>query len=212
VVRTVIVANAPWSWSTAQVARVLAAELVVAADGGANHLARIGVRPAAVVGDLDSVTTSVRSWVGDARLVHRPDQDHTDLHKTITYCFEERGATEITVLAATGGRLDHTMENLGLLARFAARGPLAFVAGEQRIVAVSDELWAPSLPGDTVSLMPLGRCGAVWTSGLEWELDGEPLDLASRSSVSNRAVGRSIRVRVAGGVLLAFLPDPVPGC
>jgi thiamine pyrophosphokinase len=110
-------------------------------------------------------------------------------------------------MAATGGRLDHTLENLVLLSRFGPRGSLALLTGEQRIVAVHDDLAAATTPGDTVSLMPLGCCPRVWTTGLHWELSGEPLDLVSHSSVSNRAEGASIRVRVSGGVVLLFLPD-----
>ena len=203
----VLVANAPWRWHPRHVARLLAADLVVAADGGANHLARVGVRPSAVVGDLDSITRAVRLWVGEERLVHRDDQEHTDLHKTLTYCFDERAVTEMTVMAATGGRLDHTLENLVLLSRFGSRGSLTLLTGEQRIVAVHDEMVTATAPGDTVSLMPLDCCPRVWTEGLHWELHGEPMDLASMRSVSNRAEGESIRVRSVGGVVLLFLPD-----
>ena len=63
-------------------------------------------------------------------------------------------------------------------------------------------------PGQTVSLIPLGRCARVWTSGLRWRLDGEPLDLVGRTGVSNVAAGSRIEVRVEGGRLLVFLSEP----
>ncbi|TFG39747.1 MAG: thiamine diphosphokinase, partial [Candidatus Aminicenantes bacterium] len=50
----VLVANAPLRWTPRLTALATAADVVLAADGGANHLARSGLRPAAVVGDLDS--------------------------------------------------------------------------------------------------------------------------------------------------------------
>ena len=80
------------------------------------------MRPDAVVGDLDSIRPGVRSWVGEERMVVRADQDFTDLHKTLEFAFEERQAQQVIVLAATGGRLDHDLENLALLARWASRG------------------------------------------------------------------------------------------
>lgn len=210
--RALVVANAPWRWNRTQAARVLAAELVVAADGGANHLARLGVRPAAVVGDLDSITAPVRRFVGEDALVLRAEQDHSDLHKTFAYCFDERGATALTVMAATGGRLDHAVENLGLLARWSRRGDVAFLTGDERIVAVADRVRATTRPGDTVSLMPLGRCAQVRTRGLAWELDGGTLDLAAFTSLSNRATGTEVVVAVSGGVVLLFLPDHGGDC
>jgi thiamine pyrophosphokinase len=207
-----VVANAPWRWREEFVALVRRSALVLAADGGANHLARIGVRPAAVVGDLDSIRPDVRRWVGDERIVARPDQESTDLHKTLAYAFDERGAEKVTVLAATGGRLDHAIENLALLGRWADRGEVELLDEEQRIVAVSDAFTTTAKAGATISLMPLGRCARVWTRGLRWELDGEPLDLAGRTSVSNVAEGGQIEVRAEGGIVLVFLPGLSPGC
>ncbi len=205
-------ANAPWRWREEFVALVRRSALVLAADGGANHLARIGVRPAAVVGDLDSIRPGVRRWVGEDRIVARPDQESTDLHKTLAYAFDERGAARVTVLAATGGRLDHAIENLALLGRWAGRGAVELLDEEHRIVAVSGEFTAAAAAAATVSLMPLGRCERVWTQGLRWELDGGPLDLAGRTSVSNIADGGEIEVRVEGGIVLVFLPGFPPGC
>ncbi len=207
-----VVANAPWRWREEFVALVRRSALVLAADGGANHLARIGVRPATVVGDLDSIRPGVRRWVGEDRIVARPDQESTDLHKTLAYAFDERNAERVTVLAATGGRLDHAIENLALLGRWAGRGAVELLDEEHRIVAVSGEFTTAAAAGATVSLMPLGRCERVWTRGLRWELDGGSLDLAGRTSVSNIANGGAIEVRVEGGIVLMFLPGLPPGC
>ena len=201
----VIVANAPLRWSERLVAVVREAELVVAADGGANHLAHIGVRPAAVVGDLDSIRPEVRAWVGEDRLLPRPDQEFTDLHKTLAHVIDERGAGRVTILGGTGGRPDHTVENLALLARWAARAELEMRDEEVRIVPVRSEAGFTVTPGATVSLLPVGRCERVWTTGLRWPLAGEPLDLDGRTGVSNQAAAECITVRVAGGTLLVFL-------
>jgi thiamine pyrophosphokinase len=208
VVDVVIVANAPWRWTAQTVALAARADLLVAADGGANHLARVGLRPDAVVGDLDSITDGVRRWVGEQRLIQRLDQEHTDLHKALTYCVDERAARRITVLAATSGRLDHAVENLGLLGRWAHRCAVRFLSPEQVIVPVTSLLRVAATPGADVSLMPLGRCEGVLTTGLQWPLTGEVLDLVGRTSISNRAVEAEVHVSLTSGVLLVFLPAP----
>jgi thiamine pyrophosphokinase len=201
----VVVANAPLDWSEPLVRLVRSAALVVAADGGANHLARIGVKPAAVVGDLDSLRPEVREWLGEALLVPRPDQSFTDLDKTLAYVIEERGARAVTVLGATGGRLDHALENLALLARWADRAEVELRDEASRIVAVRDRAVFTVAPGSTVSLLPVGRCERVWTEGLRWPLSGEPLDLLTRTGVCNEAIAAGVRVRVEGGTVLVFL-------
>ncbi|BCW92112.1 MAG: thiamine pyrophosphokinase [Thermoanaerobaculum sp.] len=201
----VIVANAPFRFWPEAVGWARQAGLLLAADGGANHLANVGVRPHFVVGDLDSVTPEVRAWVGEERVVPRPDQDHTDLEKTLLFALEQ-GASRVLILAATGGRLDHALENLGLLGRYGERLACEIREEKTRIVPVFSQASFAVPVGSTVSLMPLGHCARVWLSGLAWPLAGEPLSLLSRTSLSNRAVEPEVHVKVEGGVLLAFLP------
>ncbi len=206
---TVVVANAPWRWQRRFVALTKAATEVLAADGGANHLARIGVRPLAVVGDLDSLGPDTRRWVGEERIVLRPDQEHSDLHKTLTFAFDERGAGRVTILAATGGRLDHALANLATLARFAGRGPVEMWDEHARIAAIRGTNRLVTRAGQTVSLFPVGR-PAVSTRGLRWELAGQRLALDGLTSLSNVAEGPEIELEVAEGTLLAFLCEPEP--
>ncbi|MCX7895228.1 MAG: thiamine diphosphokinase [Thermoanaerobaculum sp.] len=201
----VVVGNAPFAFWPQAFRWARQASLLVAADGGANHLARVGLRPHAVVGDLDSILPEVRAWVGEERLVPRPNQDFPDLHKALAFV-QERGAKTVRVVAATGGRLDHTLENLAILGRFAHLLACEICEPQQRVVAVVQEASFAVTPGATVSLMPLDPCPKVWTEGLHWPLHGELLTLLQRTSLSNRADAPQVRVRVEGGVLLAFLP------
>lgn len=206
----VIVASAPWRWRPDLVELARGAELLLAADGGANHLAAVGLRPAAVVGDLDSVRPGVRAWLGEGTMLARPDQDRTDLDKALEVAIEERGATSVTVLAATAGRLDHAFENLGLAVRWRRRAVVEVVAEDGVLVPVLDRVELATEPGQLVSLLPLGRV-QVWSRGLCWELDGDALDPAARISVSNRAVGARVELRVTGGALITFVAGPWTG-
>lgn len=200
----VIVGNAPWRWEEWSARLVHDADVVLAADGGANHLARLGVRPDAVVGDLDSVDGAVRRWVGEDRIVPRPDQEHTDLHKALAHAFDERSAGRVTILAATGGRLDHALDNLGQLVRWQSRGEVEIAEPGCRIVAVAGRCEVATEVGQLVSLVPWGRCERVTTTGLRWPLRGEPFDLVERTGVSNRAEGELVTIEVARGALLLF--------
>jgi thiamine pyrophosphokinase len=205
--RIVVVANAPLHWSQHLVGVVRDAELVLAADGGANNLARIGVRAAAVIGDLDSLRPGVRRWLGEERVVHRPDQDHTDLDKAIAYAIDERAAKRVTVVGAIGGRVDHTVENLALLARFSRRIEIDAWEGRTHIVPVTGATLLATSPGQIVSLLPVGRCERVRTAGLEWSLHDEPLDLLARTGVANLATSERIEIDLADGCLLVVLHD-----
>ncbi len=104
-------------------------------------------------------------------MIHRPDQDRTDLDKALEYAFDELGLEDLTVLGATGGRLDHAVGNLGLLAKRALGERLVFVADDHRILAVRGELALDAEPGETWSFFTFDPGVRVSLEGVKWPID-----------------------------------------
>ncbi|MEZ4770045.1 MAG: thiamine diphosphokinase [Caldilineales bacterium] len=120
-----------------------AGDLVVAADGGANWCAAWGWQPDLVIGDMDSVDVSVARRLqahGVPFDRHPVEKDETDLELALCAAVE-RGAEEIVIAAALGGRIDHTLGNLALLALpLLANVQVRIVDGGQSIALVRDRL------------------------------------------------------------------------
>ena len=53
--KTVIIANGNLSETDRLLSRIQQADMVIAADGGAVHLHRMGIVPRLIIGDLDSI-------------------------------------------------------------------------------------------------------------------------------------------------------------
>ena len=199
-----LVASAPMTWTTRLAALAADSNPLLAADGGANHLARIGLRPKAVIGDLDSVSPSTRAWLGEEPIVHRPNQDRTDLDKAVEYAFDELGLDRLTVLAALGGRPDHDLGNLGLLARMAVGERLVFLGSDHRTLAVAGEISVKAQPGETWSFWTYDPSVRVTIEGVRWPVERARLDAAGRPSISNRAVQNEVRVLAEGGAVIVM--------
>ena len=199
-----LVANAPLSWTPRLAALAAAAVPLLAADGGANHLARLGLRPAAVIGDLDSISPETRAWLGEALLVERPDQDRTDLDKALEYAFDDLGVDRLTVLAAVGGRLDHDLGNLGLLARLAMGEKLIFEDAGHRILAVAGEAELVAQPGETWSFWTYDPSVRVTVDGVRWPIEDATVDAGGGPSISNEAVGDLVRVHATRGAVVVM--------
>ena len=208
----VLVANGPVRWTPALAALAAAAEPLLAADGGANQLGLLGLKPAAVIGDLDSMSPGIRAFVGEERVVDRPDQDRPDLDKALAYALDELGLPSLTVLGAGGGRLDHAVVNLGLLARRALGERLRFLAADHQVVAVAGPAVLPAATGETWSFFTFDPAVRVTLAGVRWPVDAAPLDLAGRPSISNHAVADAITISTEGGAVVAvrwFLTEPL---
>lgn len=182
-------------------------DLLVAVDGGADALARIGLTPDLLVGDLDSISPGALSdleerGVDMVRLQTAKDETDTEaaLHLLV-----ERGATEITVFNALGGpRLDHLLGNLLLLtAPWLAPVGVTLVDGLHEAFLVKGDGVVTGSPGDTVSLLPLTEAVEdVRTEGLLYPLRGERLLHGGTRGVSNEMTGEQARITHGAGALL----------
>ena len=199
-----LVANAPLSWTPRLAALAAEAVPLLAADGGADHLARLGLRPAAVIGDLDSISPETRAWLCEDSLIERPDQDRTDLDKALEYAFDDLGVERLTVLAAVGGRLDHDLGNLGLLARLAMGERLVYEAADHTVLAVAGEAALAAHPGETWSFWTYDPSVRVTIDGVRWPLEDAEIDAGGRPSISNEAIDDVVHVRATGGAVVVM--------
>ena len=182
-------------------------DLVIAADGGANWCAAWGWQPDLVIGDMDSVDEAVAGRLradGGAFAHHPVEKDETDLELALRAAVE-RGANEIIVAAALGGRIDHTLGNLALLALPLLAGvQVRMVDGRQSISLVRDRLDVAGAAGDTLSLVPFGGdAHGVSVTGVHWPLTDADLPLGPSLGISNRLTGSRAEVTVHSGALLA---------
>lgn len=188
-------------------ARILdVADLVVAADGGADRLAALGRRPDRVVGDMDSVAPStLDALVADGVHIerHPVDKDSSDAALAVSSALAA-GADRLVLLGALGGeRIDHAIANLLLLADSAISGAAARIVHGRSIV----RLTRPGIPldlegerGDLATLLPAGDgARGVTTFGLRWPLEGADLAAGSTRGLSNEIAQAPASVRVDAG-------------
>lgn len=187
------------------------ADLVIAADGGADALDRLGRRPDRLVGDLDSAAPALVDRLEDSgtRVERHPDdKEASDTELALRVALAE-GADRIDLLGATAGeRLDHELANLLLLADPAYSGvELRAVAAAAMVRAVHGGrgLALRGEPGDIVTLLPIGGdAGGVTTAGLRWPLDGATLSMGSTRGLSNIVDTAGASVWLSDGALLVI--------
>jgi thiamine pyrophosphokinase len=174
---------------------------ILAADGGANRLFDRGIVPDAVIGDFDSISVDLPSFV---ERIPAPDQNFTDLDKAVAYLVK-RGFETIWLIGATGDRLDHTFGALSVLAKYAQKADIALIDDVGTARAVTEPVTLETEVGHTISLIALGEVPSVKTTGLRWNLDGELLAPGVRDGISNKADAEQVTIATAVGVLIVYL-------
>jgi thiamine pyrophosphokinase len=186
-------------------------DMIIAADGGARHCIRLGIKPDLVVGDFDSIEKDELDQLLalGCKLIRYPThKDFTDLELALQHA-HQHGATEVLVLAALGRRWDQTLANVLLPAGQAYTGlKVRLLDGPQEILLVHPRqtLELHGEPGDTLSLIPLmGDATGITTGNLEYPLQGETLHFGSTRGVSNVMQAKTATVYLETGLLLCVV-------
>ena len=178
-------------------------DLILAADGGLAHLEALGLRAHLAVGDFDSL-----GRVPDHLPVlrHPPEKDDTDLMLAVSEGLR-RGCRRFHLYGGLGGRLDHSLGNLHVLAHLAALGCEAVLWGHPTSVTAlsSGTLTFPAACRGTVSVFAWGGAAeGVTLTGLRYPLTGGTLIPTHPLGVSNEFTGVEASVSVAHGTLLVL--------
>jgi thiamine pyrophosphokinase len=209
--QVVIIANGQINDSPAVQEAVEGADLIIAADGGARHCLALGVVPAVLVGDFDSIGPDAFHALeakGTKIVRHPMRKDQTDLELAIEYAVQE-GGVKIIILGGIGTRWDQSLANYLLpVATASSEVRIQIVDGYQsaQLLRSGESLFIPGQPGDTLSLVPIaGDAIGVTTTGLEYPLIEGTLRFGSTLGISNILLGDRATVSLQEGLLLCFV-------
>ena len=175
--------------------------LVIAADGGLRHTQSLGLAPDVILGDFDSL-----GYVPTDSTVFPVEKDDTDAMLAVRLGLE-RGCRWFEFYGALDGpRLDHTVANFQTLAHLATHGARGALIGQSYIATVlKDETITFSETAEGIlSLFCLGASAEVSIEGLHYPLAHGTLTPDFPLGVSNHFVGKSARITVHSGLVLAL--------
>lgn len=177
--------------------------LFICADGGANTARALGVRPAAIIGDFDSITPETVEHFSDVPQIRDPGEDRTDTEKAIEHVLSKGRFQEITLLGASSGRLDHEMEHVGLMRRYVHRVRIVVESRFGRAYAANKDVKLDCRPGTVVSFFAVGApVPGVTTVHLRYGLENRTLELGFQDSISNVVDATPAWIRFKRGTLL----------
>ena len=187
------------------------ADFSIAADRGLEAFDAAGLEPDLLIGDMDSVSPEVLAWY-ESRL----SEDRLNCIKNDTDCEYalnlaiSKGATEIILLGALGGRLDHALANL--IVRAARHGVWAEIRAEGvRIVRVSGSYTLTGAKGGTISLLPLGAARGVTIQGCYYTIEDFTLTSDTSRGMSNVVTADEAVISVREGDLMLFHYSDIHG-
>ncbi|MDG1355845.1 MAG: thiamine diphosphokinase [Opitutales bacterium] len=189
--------------------RVEEAELSIAVDGGCLAHCDADVEPDVILGDFDScgALSDIEMKFPRSEIHELPDQEHTDFEKSVSWMMNRGVPKQLVILGGLGKRTDHCLSNLMTAARINPSVKVVFddVHEYVRRITPHSSFSLNGRSGSTLSLLPMGKCEGVESSGLQWELQGVDFSWDRMVSQSNQCVADEVRVECQKGVLFAFV-------
>lgn len=158
------------------------APVVVAADGGADQALALGITPEVVIGDMDSISDAGRAALS-GRMISVAEQNSTDFEK----CLCRIAAPFVVAVGFDGGRLDHSLAAISVLARRVGP-PVVMLCAQDVVFAPPPRLHLDLAAGTRVSIFPMGPLRGH-SRGLRWPIDGLTLTPGGMIGTSNEALG-----------------------
>lgn len=180
----------------------------IAADKGVQYAIKLGIVPNLILGDFDSLDREIQIKMKEWNVPIRtfpPEKDDTDTHLAIKEAIAMR-ADQMTLIGATGTRMDHTWANIGLLEIAMKQGVQAWIVDKNNRISMwnkSLELKKEETFGDFVSLIPYTeQVTGVTLTGFYYPLTNAKLTLGSSLGISNELVDEIGRIEMKTGELI----------
>lgn len=197
--------------------KLISYDVLLVADHGMDYCYRNQIIPNIIIGDFDSVSEEALAFFKkkDEISFHQlnPVKDDTDTEFAIRYAIAN-GATEITLLGATGTRLDHVMGNITLLGiGLEEQVPITIVDPHNRIHMIDNSITIEKEKqfGRYISLLPFGGVAeGVTIIGAKYPLENYTIGGFNTLAISNEIVADAITIQVSKGFLVVVESRDTP--
>ena len=177
-------------------------DYILAADGGLNHLGRLGLQPDGVIGDFDSL-----GYVPEDAQVFPVEKDDTDAMLAARQGLALGYKRFVFYGSLDGPRLDHTVANFQTLQFLSDHGAEGYLVGRDYLVTVlkNGTMTFPAEAEGILSLFCLGPdAKGVTLRNLRYPLENGTLTSGFPLGVSNHFIGKQAEITVKTGSLLAL--------
>ncbi len=169
----VILANGAFPTKESLINKLKEAKYLICCDGAANKLSEIGVKPHAIIGDLDSLNHNLKEKYKDI-IHHISEQNSNDLSKTVNWAVN-KGFEQLTIMGATGKREDHEIANIFLLLRYVKKVKIRMISDYGVFTPIKSDTIFKSYPEQQVSIFTPDSSIKISTRNLQYPLENQNL-------------------------------------
>ena len=187
----VLIANGRFPKHKIPLELISSAELVICCDGAANSFQKIGKKIDIIIGDLDSIDSTILKH-NKIEIIYIENQNDNDLRKALNWISENTNIQNLSIIGTTGLRDDHSIGNLAsfLYNKYNFNIKIFTDTGCFYVINQSDTI--NTFIGQSVSLFCINDNQKITTEGLKYKLKNSSINLYN--STLNIATEKEIKI------------------
>jgi len=200
--KTVILANGEFPKAKTPLEILKSADKIICCDGAVNNLLDFGLEPSLIIGDLDSVSKTIKQKYQN--IVNQVKEQNTnDLTKAVNWCVENN-ILEFDILGATGKREDHSIANISLLSQYMNKANVRIVSDYGVFIPIKKTTSFNSYIGQQVSIFAMTPNSKITSIGLKYPLENTKLE-NWWSGTLNEALSNKFSLEFNDGSYIVYL-------
>lgn len=190
-------------------------DFIIAVDAGVGACMSLSLRPDLLVGDFDTFgkeqILKYQAKTGLSMDIRKAEKDETDTELALQDALLA-GCAEVDILGATGGRLDHEISNIHLMAQGKKRGLQVHIFDRKNKIFLLDsqfekrtEFFKDCMYGTYMSFLPLTETvKGITLTGFKYPLFEKDISILENPSlcVSNEVVEERAEITFRQGILI----------
>ena len=198
----IILANGEFPRNVVLLDKLLRTKTIICCDNAVQNLLDFGIVPSFIVGDLDSISEKNKTRFSKI-IIHDADQESNDLTKSVKFCIKQ-GIENIEILGATGGREDHTLGNISLLANYMDDLTSVKMLTDYGVFTpISQTTTFKSFKNQTVSIFSITPETLITTENLEYAVKNHNFRSWWEGTL-NRSLEEQFTVAIDSGKIVIF--------
>ena len=174
---------------------------IIGVDSGAMHLFNRSITPTTVLGDLDSIESSLLKKIKtmDIDLInYETDKDKTDFELSLNN-IDNPNEKNIYLIGGEGGEIDHLFSIFSLIINYEFAENLTWFYKDKTIIFKTNVSIKMEL-GSNFSIIPITQLESLTIIGAKWEVNKIDVKPGSTKTLRNISISDEVTINCEDGL------------
>lgn len=178
-------------------------DLIIAVDGGYNYCSLLNLEVDILIGDMDSLE-SIPENIN--KYIYNKEKDETDTYLAVQYGIKQ-GFEEFILYGCLGGRLEHTIANIQIIADLCKKGIKIKIVDENTKIYMLNKNEAKEIEGlknKYISIFSYSEKSTISLKGLKYNVLCKDITNDYPLGIDNETIGGNGNIYVHDGLVLVI--------